>query len=272
MKFRPSSIIKWSYFGLIFAFLYAPILILIILSFNSSRYSAGMWEGFTLDWYVKLFNNSQLIESAINSLMLAASSATIATVIGTLGAVGIFRFSFVGKNFMQGLLYVVMLSPDIVMGISMLVLFIALKVPLGFVTVLVTHITFSLPFVVITLFTRLAGFDKHIVEAAKDLGADEFSTFRHIIFPMLLPAVAAGWLLSFTVSMDDAICSFFVTDSSFQTLPLRVYSMVRLGVKPEVNALSTIMFVLSIVIIIVAQFLLRDKKKNYKRYGQSAGA
>jgi spermidine/putrescine transport system permease protein len=153
-----------------------------------------------------------------------------------------------------------MMSPEIIMGIALLVLFVLIKLPLGFWTLLITHVTFSLPFVVITLFTRLVGFNKHIVEASKDLGANEFATFRYIILPMLMPAVLAGWLLSFTISMDDVIGSFFVAGPSFEVLPLRVYSMVRLGVRPEVNALSTIMFVFSLVLVIISQLLLREKK------------
>ncbi|MDR2884612.1 MAG: spermidine/putrescine ABC transporter permease PotC [Deferribacteraceae bacterium] len=255
-----SRLFKILYMVAIYGFLYAPIAVLIIFSFNSTPYSINKWEGFSLEWYEKLFNNRQLIQAMFNSILVATISATAATVIGTLGSVAFFRFKFVGKNFYYGLIYIVMMSPDIVMGISMLVLFVTIKMPLGFWTLLITHITFSLPFVVITLFTRLSGFDKHIVEASKDLGADEFRTFRYVILPMLIPAVAAGWLLSFTISMDDAIGSFFVAGSSFEILPLKIYSMVRLGVKPEINALSTIIFVLSLVLVIVSQLLLREKK------------
>ena len=247
---------------MVYGFLYTPIIILVIYSFNSSRYNPMVWEGFSFHWYGELFNNRQLIQAAFNSFLVAATSATLATVIGTLGAVSFFRFNFAGKGFFYALIYIVMMSPDIVMGISMLTLFLVIKMPQGFWTLLITHITFSLPFVVVTLSTRLSGFDKHLVEAAKDLGADEFRTFIHVILPMLMPAVAAGWLLSFTISMDDAIGSFFVAGSSFQILPLQIYSMVRLGVKPEVNALSTLMFVLSLVIVISAQFLLREKKQK----------
>lgn len=248
------------YMIMVFAFLYAPIVILIVFSFNSARYSSSMWEGFTLDWYKSLFNNRQMLQAMLNSFLVAATSATLATVIGTLGSVSFFRFKYVGKSFNYLLLYIVMMSPDIIMGISMLVLFMVLKMPLGFFTLLITHVTFSLPFVVVTLFSRLSGFDKHIVEAAKDLGADEFQTFRYVLFPLLVPAIASGWLLSFTISMDDAIGSFFVTSSSFETMPMRIYSMVKLGVKPEVNALSTIIFILSLLIVIVSQLLLKEKK------------
>ena len=259
---KSSLFFKRLYLLFVYSFLYLPIFILILYSFNSSTYSASVWEGFTLSWYKKLISNSQLLTAMANSLILAAASATMATVIGTLGAVSFFRFRFAFKNFLYALIYIVMMSPDVVMGISLLVLFIAIKFPLGFWTLLITHITFSLPFVIVTLFTRLAGFDRHIVEAAKDLGADEFRTFLHIIFPMLIPAVAAGWLLSFTISLDDVIGSFFVTGPDFEILPLRIYSMVRLGVKPEINALSTLIFILSLALVLISQLLMKDKRKE----------
>lgn len=256
-----SNTAKKIYMFMVYGFLYTPIIILIVYSFNSSMYTATGWEGFSLQWYKKLFNNNQLMQAAVNSLVLAAVSATLATMIGTLGAVSFFRFNFFGKNFLYTMLYIVMMSPDVVMGISLLVLFLVVKLPLGFTTLLITHITFSLPFVVITLFTRLAGFDKHLVEASKDLGADELRTFIHIILPMLMPAVFAGWLMSFTISLDDVIGSSFVA-GDFQILPLEIYSMVRLGVKPEVNALSTLMFSLSLLFVVGAQLLLREKKSK----------
>jgi spermidine/putrescine transport system permease protein len=209
---------------------------------------------------VALFSNHQLLDAALNSLILATSSATLATVLGTLAAISLYRFNFIGKGYSFAMLYIVMMSPDIIMGISLLVLFITIKIPLGFLTLLITHITFSLPFAVITIIARLAGFDKHIVEASKDLGADEASTFRYVIFPLLLPAVAAAWLLSFTLSMDDVIGSFFVTDSTYQILPLRIYSMVRLGVKPEINALSALLFIISLVLVALSQILLKKRK------------
>jgi spermidine/putrescine transport system permease protein len=237
-------------------FLYIPILILIIFSFNNAEYSTSAWEGLTVKWYIKLIHNKQLIDAAVNSLILASVSATAATFIGAVGAVGLYRFNFFGKGVIYATLYIVMMSPDIVMGISLLVLFLTIKIPLGFITLFITHVTFSLPFVVVTVLARLSGFDKFIVEAAKDLGADEWKTFRHIIMPLLMPSIAAGWLLSFTISMDDAIGSFFVTSSSFQILPLRIYSLVRLGVKPEINALSAVMFVLSLLLVLLAQFFI----------------
>lgn len=245
------------YLFLVYAFLYAPILILVAFSFNESKYAA-QWTGFSLKWYDKLAGSRMLMDAALNSFLVATLAATLATIIGTLAAVSFFRYRFRGKGTLQGLLYVVMMTPDIVMGISLLALFIAAGMALGFWSLLLSHITFCLPFVVVTVYSRLAGFDVRIIEAARDLGADEWRTFLHVILPLALPAVAAGWLLSFTLSLDDVIVSFFVTGPQFEILPLKIYSMVRLGVKPEVNALCTVIFGLSLVLVILSQLLLRS--------------
>jgi spermidine/putrescine transport system permease protein len=157
------------------------------------------------------------------------------------------------------MIYILILSPEIVMGISLLILFVLVGVKLGFFSLLIAHITFCLPFVVVTVLSRLSGFDRSIIEAAKDLGASGFYTFTHIILPSIAPAVVAGFLLSFTLSLDDVIISFFVSGVEFEILPVKIFSMVRLGVKPEINALCAIMFVLTIVIVWISQFLLKEK-------------
>ena len=254
------KVFKRAYLAAVYFFLYAPLFLLIALSFNASEFGTR-WAGFTFKWYIKLFNNGTLMDAAVNSFIVACASATTATVIGTLAAVSIFRFRFFGKNFLMTLLYIVMMSPEIVMGISLLILFMMIGMPLGFTTLLIAHTTISLPFVMIVLFTRLSGFDKSIIEAAKDLGADELRTFWYVILPSIAPAVLAGWLLSFTISMDDSIVSFFTTGPGFEVLPLKIYSMVRLGIKPEVNALSAIIFIFCIILVLVAQFLLKERKK-----------
>jgi len=185
-------------------------------------------------------------------------SATCATLIGALTAVALYRYRFRGKPFVSGMLFVVMMSPDIVMAISLLVLFMLLGISLGFWSLLFSHITFCLPFVVITVYSRLKGFDVRMLEAAKDLGASEMTILRKIL-PLAMPAVAAGWLLSFTLSMDDVVVSSFVTGPGFEILPLKIYSMVKVGVSPEVNALATILLLLSLLLVAVSQLLLRDK-------------
>lgn len=245
--------------GLVYLFLYIPIAVLIVWSFNESKFGTS-WKGFSFKWYESLVNNSSLMQAAWNSVLVAVLSATIAAVIGSLAAISIYRYDFRGKKALMGLVYVVMMAPDIVMGISLLVLFMFMHLEPGFVTLLLSHITFNIPFVLITVLSRMKGFDGNILNAAYDLGASELQTLRHVLIPMMMPAIAAGWLLGFTLSMDDVMISFFVTGPTFEILPLRVYSMVRLGVKPEVNALCTVMFTLSIIIVMLSQILNRERK------------
>jgi spermidine/putrescine transport system permease protein len=247
------------YLVFIYVFLYFPMAVLIIYSFNNSQYSLT-WKGFTLAWYHLLLTDGTLLQVALNSLTVATCAATLATVIGTTAAVSLYRYRFFGRQVLYALIYVLIMSPDIVMGISLLILFVSIRLPLGFWTLLLAHITFCIPFVVVTVYSRMSGFDRHILEAAKDLGASEYQIFRSIILPLLMPAVLAGWLLSFTLSMDDVIISFFVTGPGFEVLPLRIFSMVRLGVKPEINGLCTIMFVLTLVFITISQTLQKEKR------------
>lgn len=247
-----------AYLILIYGFLYLPILVLIVYSFNDSKYSLE-WQGMTWTWYQNLFDDPDLLQVALNSTLIATLSATVATGIGTLAAVALYRYEFFGKPLLQSLIFVLMMTPDIVMGIALLILFVSLSLPLGFWTLLLAHITFNIPFVVVTVLSRISGFDRHLIEAAKDLGATEFQTVRRIVLPLLMPAVAAGWLLSFTLSMDDVMVSFFVTGPTFEILPLKIYSMVRLGVTPEINALCTIMLGVTLFLILIAQLLLRER-------------
>lgn len=249
---------EWMYLLLIYGFLYLPILVLIVYSFNDSKYSLE-WRGLTWQWYQNLFDDPDLLQTALNSALIATLSATVATAIGAMAAVAIHRYAFFGKPLLNALLFVLMMTPDIVMGIALLILFASLSLPLGFWTLLLAHITFNIPFVVVTVLSRISGFDPHLIEAARDLGATEFQTFRRVILPLLAPAVVAGWLLSFTLSMDDVMVSFFVTGPSFEILPLKIYSMVRLGVTPEINALCTIMLGVTLSMILIAQLLLRKK-------------
>ncbi|EIZ2563614.1 spermidine/putrescine ABC transporter permease PotC [Salmonella enterica] len=251
-------LLRGGFMTAIYAYLYIPIIILIVNSFNSSRFGIN-WQGFTTKWYELLVNNDSLLQAAQHSLTMAIFSATFATLIGSLTAVALYRYRFRGKPFVSGMLFVVMMSPDIVMAISLLVLFMLLGIQLGFWSLLFSHITFSLPFVVVTVYSRLKGFDVRMLEAAKDLGASEVTILRKIILPL---AVAAGWLLSFTLSMDDVVVSSFVTGPGYEILPLKIYSMVKVGVSPEVNALATVLLVLSLVMVIASQLIARDKTKG----------
>ena len=246
------------YATLVFVFLYLPLGVMVVYSFNASRFSMA-WKGFSLDWYVKLFSNAALMQAAFNSLLIAALAATCSSILGTLIAMALQRWRFPSRKVIHTSLFVMMMSPDIVSGISLLVLFMALSLPLGFWTLLMAHITLCVPFVSITVYGRLLGFDPHVVEAARDLGAGEYEVFRHVVLPMVFPAVLAGWFLSFTLSIDDVIISFFNTGPTFEVLPLRIYSMVRLGLKPEVNALCAIMILITAVAVFASQRFLKEK-------------
>lgn len=242
----------------IYAYLYIPIIILIVNSFNASRFGFS-WQGFTIHWYRILFSNDTLLQAAGHSLTIAVLSATFSSLIGSLTAVALYRYQFRGKSLVNGMLFIVMMSPDIVMAISLLTLFILLGIFLGFWTILFSHITFCLPFVVATVYSRLKGFDVKMVEAARDLGAGEVTILRQIVFPLAMPAVVSSWLLSFTLSMDDVVVSSFVTGPSYEILPLKIYSMVKVGLSPEINALATILLLFSLVLVLFGQWILHSR-------------
>jgi spermidine/putrescine transport system permease protein len=255
------KLVTTSFMSLVYLFLYLPILVLIVNSFNSNKFGIK-WGGLTTKWYSALVNNDSLMQAAWHSLNIALFSATAATLLGSLTAVALYRYQFKGKKMVNGLLFVVMMSPDIVMAISLLALFLVIGAQLGFLTLLIAHITFCLPFVVVTVYSRLKGFDVRMLEAARDLGAGEWTILSQIILPLAKPAVAAGWLLSFTLSLDDVIVSSFVTGPSYEILPLKIYSMVKVGISPEVNALATIMLLVSLALVISSQLIARDKLAN----------
>lgn len=253
--------IRWlsrGYLLLIFGYFYLPIGILIANSFNASKYGIH-WKGFTWRWYENLLANSSMMQAAQHSLTVALLAASLATLIGTLGAVALYRYRFAGKSFVNGMLFVVLMSPDIVMAISLLAIFLLIGLQLGLTSLLIAHVTFCLPFVVITVYSRLSGFDVRMLEAAKDLGASEAVTFFKILLPLAKPAVLGGWLLSFTLSLDDVVVSSFVTGPGYEILPLKIYSLVKVGISPEVNALATLMLVGSLILVGAAQLLLNRK-------------
>ncbi len=256
---KSATALRWSYLVGVLFMLYLPILVLIINSFNASKYG-NHWAGFTWKWYEKLFANESLMEAAGHSVLIAVVSATLATTIGTLAAVALHRYQFKGKAILSSMVFVSMLTPEIVLAIALLIIFILLGIQLGFWSLLIAHVTFCLPFVIVAVYSRLKGFDMKMLEAARDLGATEGQVFLKIILPLALPAVASGGLLSFTLSLDDVIVSAFVTGPSYEILPLKIYSMVRVGVSPEVNAISTSLLVISLVLVIVSQLLLREEK------------
>ncbi len=252
------NLLKFSYLAAIYLIFYLPIAVLISYSFNDSQYSL-LWQGFTLDWYKQLLTDTDLQTVTLHSLLVGVLAATFASILGTLAAVSLYRYQFGGKKLLHGLIFILIVSPDIVMGISLLILFSTLKISLGFVSLLLAHIIFCLPFVAVTVYSRISGIDKNIFEAAKDLGASEYTIFSRVIIPLLGPAIVVGWLLSFTLSLDDIIISFFVTGPSFNILPLQIYSMLRLGINPEINALCSVLFGVTLIIVLTSQMVLRKK-------------
>ena len=255
-----SRLLRNIFMFVVYAYLYIPIIILVTNSFNEDRYGLS-WKGFSWNWYERLFNNDTLIQAAFHSVTIAFFAATLATIVGGLTAIALYRYRFRGKQAVSGMLFIVMMSPDIVMAVSLLALFMVVGISLGFWSLLLAHVTFCLPYVTVTIFSRLNGFDARMLEAAKDLGASEVTILRKIILPLALPAVVSGWLLSFTISLDDVVVSSFVSGVSYEILPLRIFSLVKTVVTPEVNALATIMIVLSLGLVILSQLITR--KNNH---------
>ena len=255
-----SRLLRNIFMFVVYDYLYIPIIILVTNSFNEDRYGLS-WKGFSWNWYERLFNNDTLIQAAFHSVTIAFFAATLATIVGGLTAIALYRYRFRGKQAVSGMLFIVMMSPDIVMAVSLLALFMVVGISLGFWSLLLAHVTFCLPYVTVTIFSRLNGFDARMLEAAKDLGASEVTILRKIILPLALPAVVSGWLLSFTISLDDVVVSSFVSGVSYEILPLRIFSLVKTGVTPEVNALATIMIVLSLGLVILSQLITR--KNNH---------
>ena len=237
---------------LIYLFLYLPIFILVIYSFNNSKLNS-VWTGFTGKWYVSLFHDAEILNAMKNTFFIAAVSTAFSVVIGTLTAVGLYKFSFKGKRFIESFLYIPVVIPEIVFGISLLAFFSVIKFPLGLMTLIIAHITFSISYVVIVVKARLDGFDKSLEEASMDLGATPWKTFFKVTLPVIMPGIISGGLLAFTLSLDDVIISFFTAGPASTTLPLKVFSMVKFGVTPEINALSTIMMIITILFVALAE-------------------
>ncbi|WP_417547230.1 spermidine/putrescine ABC transporter permease PotC [Marinobacter segnicrescens] len=249
-----------AYLVLVYLALYIPIGVLVVFSFNDGR-TGYRWGGFTWRWYESLFSNDAMMQALWNSLWLAVSAATLSTLIGALTALALHRYRFRGKKALRGMLFVVMMSPEIVLAISLLSLFLLVGVQLGYFSLLLAHVTFCLPFVVITVMARLSGFDESMPEAARDLGASDFTMTRTVLLPVIMPALLAGWLLGFTLSLDDVVVSTFVSGPGYEILPLRIYSMVRVGLKPEVNALGTLLLVFSLLMLVLSQWILMRSKQ-----------
>jgi putrescine transport system permease protein len=248
------------------AFLYLPIVILVIYSFNASRL-VTVWGGWSLRWYSEFFNDRAMLEAAWMSLRVAIASATIATLLGTLAAVALSRGErFKGRTLFSGMLYAPLVMPEVITGLSLLLLFVALNAERGFWTVTIAHTTLTMCFVAVVVQSRLGSLDRSLEEAAMDLGCDPARAFVAVTLPLIAPAIAAGWMLAFTLSLDDVVIASFTTGPGSATLPIRIYSEVRLGVKPEINAICTLVIGLIAVVIVVAS--LASKLTNAR--GKSA--
>jgi len=245
---------------LIYAFLYLPIVILVIFSFSNSRYSA-VWSGFTWKWYGAVFRNERLMEAALNSLVVATSATLIATVLGTLAAFGLYRYRFRGHTLFQSILVLPLVMPEVVQGIALLLLFVlVLQLPLSLITVVLAHSVFCLAYVAVVVGARLQGLDWSLVEAAADLGATPVQVFRRILLPVLWPGIAGGALLAFTISFDDFVIAYFVAGPGVYTLPIEIYAMVKRGVTPEINALASVILLLSMVLVSASLLIQRVRR------------
>ena len=254
--------LRRSYAAVIFAFLYLPIFVLIVFSFNASK-SRASWEGFTLRWYEALFEDSAILDALYYTLSIAILAALLATIIGTLAAFAMYRgMRPWEKKIVMNLTYLPVLNPDIVTGISLMLLFIFVKINLGFTSLLLAHTVFNVPYVILTVLPKLRQFDAHLYEAALDLGASPAYAFRRIVLPEILPGIVTGALFAFTLSIDDFVISFFTTGSGVNNLSILIYSMARRGIHPTINALSTLLFLTVLVLLLAVNHRLAASKRK----------
>ncbi len=263
------KLISRLYFGLVFIFLYAPIFVLIAYSFNESK-SRAHWTGFSLKWYERLFQDDDIIKALLASLLVAVIASVCATLLGTAAAVGISNMRKLPRSVMINVTYLPVINPEIVMGVSLMLLFLFFENTFGLMrgmfTVLVAHITFSLPYVILNVLPKLRQMDQNLFEAAQDLGCTPMQAFRKVVIPEIMPGIFSGFLMAFTFSLDDFIVTLFVSGPKFSTLPLAIYSMTRRKVSPSINALSTIIFVIVLTILIIYNVVdAKQQKKNERK-------
>lgn len=248
--------IKRFYLIIIFLFLYTPILTLMIFSFNESK-TMGKWTGFTFKWYLELFNNNRLMSALYYTVLIALLASVISTVVGTIAAIAISKMNGKLKALILNINYLPVLNPDIVTGIALMSLFIFFKFNFGFTTMLLAHITFDIPYVILSVLPKLKQLPENTLDAAADLGATPMYAIRKVVIPQIKPGIFAGFLMAFTMSIDDFVISFFTTGPGVTNLSIEIYSMARRGIKPEINALSTLMF-----ITVLALLLIVNKKQS----------
>ena len=238
------------YLGIVFFFLYAPIVVLIVFSFNQSK-SRSVWTGFTLDWYVKLFHNEVILNSLWTTLSIALIAGVVSTILGTAAAVGISSMSRGPRRLVINTTYLPIMNPEILTGVSLMLLFSFLAIPRGYLTLVIAHITFCVPYVILSVLPKLRQMDRFVYEAALDLGCSPRKAFFKAVVPQIMPGIMTGFLMALTYSIDDFVISYFVSGSSAQTLPITIYSMTRRRVSPEINALSTILFLAVLTVLLL---------------------
>ena len=258
---RVTGILFSGYALLFYFFLFAPIVLLVIFSFNQSRFPTH-WTGFSLDWYDKLFSNYAIGQALKNSLIVTITSTSIATVIGTMVAVAMERYGFRAKTAVDGVLFLPIIIPDIAMAIMLLAFFVLVGMQLGLSTIIIAHVAFNISFVAIIVRARMASIDPDLAEAARDLYANEWKEFWRVTFPQLIPGILAGALFAFMLSFDDYVITFFTSGPGSTTLPLRIYGMVRRGITPEINAVSSLMLLASFVLVPLTLWLQRKGGSN----------
>ncbi len=255
------------YMGLVLMFLYVPIFVLIVFSFNETK-SRSVFSGFTLDWYAKLFRNEVIISSLMNTIIIAVIASIAATLLGTLAAIGINSMRRVPKAIVMNITNMPIVNPEIVTGVSLMLLFVffaaRMNLEFGFVTLVIAHITFDVPYVILNVMPKFRQMDPNLFEAAQDLGCSPFTALRKVILPEIMPGVVSGFLMSFTFSLDDFVISYFTSGSTSQTLPITIYSMTRRKISPEINALSTLIFVV-VVIVLVVKHIIETKQEQRNR-------
>lgn len=256
------------YLALVFLFLYVPIFVMIVFSFNTTK-SKTVFEGFTLDWYAKLFQNELILTSLRTTLLVSTISAVFSTILGTAAAIGFSKMKKVPRAIALNVNNIPIINPEIVTGVSLMLLFVfysaRMNLEFGFITLLLAHITFDAPYVVLNVIPKLRQMDPHISEAAQDLGCNPVSAFFKVVMPEIMPGILSGFLMSFAYSLDDFVISYFTTGSSAQTLPITIYSMTRRKVSPEVNALSTIIFLVVVAVLLIKNFIERRNIKKMSR-------
>ena len=250
--------------AVVLLFLYAPIAVLVLYSFNDARFSVG-WNGFTLAWYTRVLTSSETLAALRNTLIVSGISTLISTVLGTMLAVGLYRHRFRGRRALELLLFLPVIVPDIIIGASLLALFVAIGLPLGRGSIILAHVAFQISFVALVVGARLQEFPHALMEAARDLGAGEWEAVRAVLLPLAAPGIAAGALLAFALSIDDFVITYFTAGAGASTLPIRIYSMVKRGVTPDINALSTMMLLVTVVVIVGALHLQRRSIDGKRR-------